>query len=478
LKVPPSMKSSPEGDIIRGTSVEFTIENLPSDLPVLSWTFEETLSSGKVLRVKRPKKEKKKKTWQTSWKGQMVTSGKIVVRYESVRTKVKDEAGVVRWRVEIGRLEHAVNVVPRTGDDWSSTVTRHEEQPWNKPPNKYEDLGRHISEMKPKITWRKRIPIVNVKTGPNKGYKFVNVLKVSFHSRALINNRLINPKSKFSEAQDGNGYIMKPKPMRKIGLSEWSMSEGKITAVDDEQLRKKYNIPVYKTKPTPKKRLDPSEWTISGDEIQLTDENKFLEKYKIPLYITWTEKGKVIKKRVKPGDWTFAGNNIQLLNEKKYGVSGKSYKYKFAKYALKGAKYDLKPRISHEKLLEYTRRHEYQGDPISHRANFEKMVRALDPKKYAESLISRPGEKISLLKLVKIRITKTVKLGGATHRIVDEDATEKNGREKYKPKKWKVEYEPNGDWMIYWINADDSGDLQGEVWNPIKKKFFPPTKKK
>ena len=166
------------------------------------------------MHVARPKNEDRQ-TWHTSWEGQMATSGKLIVRY-GIRTRVNKR----RWRIRSRQtLNHNVNIVPRTGNDWSSTVKHHDNLststiPANQltggiakpevPPQTFRDLGIHIQVPQPRNI---QPTIVSTTSGPNRGYRFLDVINIEFHSYGYINDSLKNSQSAFSQAQDGKVYF-------------------------------------------------------------------------------------------------------------------------------------------------------------------------------------------------------------------------------------------------------------------------------
>jgi hypothetical protein len=427
--VPTSIKPSVEGDITRGTKVTFTIQDPPKDISVQSWAFEETLETGKKVKVPRPKNDGAE-TWNTSWEGQMVVPGKIIVKYQ-----IKKKISKGKWDIKNEKpLEYEVKVVARTGDPdpWRSTVKRHEEQPTSTipnnflggqskptvPPQKFPDLGLHVSRTEPE----KYVPkTINLTKGPNRGYSIFDIIQLEFHSYGYINDDLRNAQSQFSTAQDGNAYFtMGNSPTLNLVKSRqyYTISGKTVKVSDEERFRKDHSIPVYITSPPPKRPIASNDWTLSGNSIKLViSEDDFRKKYNI--------------------------------GDKAYSIVPESYRLMF-------------PRIGHADLLKYTQRHEYAGNPNSHRANFEKLVRALDPKAYAENLISRPGAQVNLTQLLNNRLKLLSE--DDRHRIVDEETTKNEKKVRY------IE----GD-RIFGCNEDDTGNLVGIVWNPANNQSFPAT---
>lgn len=426
--MPPSIKPSIEGDIVRGTKVAFTIQDPPQDMSVKSWKFEETLeTSKKVKPVTRPKNDSAQ-TWDISWEGQMLTSGKIIVKYE-----IKKKVSKGKYEVKKGTLEHEVKVVARTGDAWLSTIINHDDLPTSTipnnspggkpkiPPQSFSDLGAHYPRREPPNYIPKTI---NPTRGPNRGYSIFDVLQFEFHSDGYINDHLRDAESQFSKAQDGNAYFTmgKSTTLHLVKSPKYYLLSGKNVKINNlEEFYKDHDIPVNITSPPPIRPIDKKDWTMSGSDVKLViSEDDF---------------------------------------RKKYNIGDKACKYLSESYKIKP------PRILHENLLKNTRRHEYAGNPNSHRANYEKLVRALDPKAYAESLISRPGTQVNLTVLLKNRL-RLVDMADVKkkdlHGIVDEQATKNEKQVKFVASE-----------RIYDCNEKDNGNFDGIVWNIVNNRPFP-----
>jgi len=372
----PSIKPSVTGDIPRGNTVKFTVDNMPPDSTIRRWIFE-----GPARGAARRPDGEDKANWQKSWEGKIVASGKIVVRYET-KKNISRDSKKVKWKVtpwnKNPRVELAITVAPRTGTDWTSTVTEQPEQPTSQisgnqpliPPIQFQDLGRHEGQIR-----FDNIFTETIGSGPNNGYTYISGLQnFTLESRCYINDDLQNSNSTFSQAQDGGLHF---------------------TADDSKQDRVAKDWQKY--------------FKIQGGKIVATDEKAFFKDY-----------------------------NIQS-----------SYSSEF-------------PRITYDQLLKFTRRHEYQGQVHSHRANFKKAARALDPKKYAESLLAKPREKLDFRTAINNRI-KLINEAGHTHRIIDETETEAQG---------KLVFDTASGQMLA-ANCDDSGNVVGSVWDPTNNRAFP-----
>jgi len=427
----PEIKPSITGKIERGANVKFTVEKLPGDSHIRSWTFVDDVSPQTI--VERSEKEEPS-TWEKSWQGQIAAPGSISIRYELKKKKVVDSEEKVNWRVnpweKNAAVKYKVEVAPRKG--WDSTVAIGLEKPtsqipadWLKPdqvpsahPEKFSDLGKHVG----RTELQSADPTVTISSGPNNGYSLVSALKtISFHSFPFIHDDLLDPSSDFSRAQDGKVHFQvgDPPQNRTADRSYFTVSGNQLVMKDWEKFRKDHNIPVYLTEPKfdPKKVIDPAHWTISNGNVELT--------------IT---------------DATFRKN---------YEIGDKAYRY--VPEAV-----NISPlRIGRDRLLANAQRHEYAGKVESHRANFEKAHRALDPKKYAESLTAIPGKKKTLFDEIKNRV-KLVEEASSTHNIIDEDKTRSSG---------KLEFIVNKKMLP--VNQDDNGAFEGAVWDPRKNQQFP-----
>ncbi len=72
-----------------------------------------------------------------------------------------------------------------------------------------------------------------------------------------------------------------------------------------------------------------------------------------------------------------------------------------------------------------TRSHEYVHPTHSHRANFQKMVRALDPRRVMESTVSTPSNKVTYANRIHDLVTEIQK---PNHELVDEAVSRAQGR--------------------------------------------------
>jgi hypothetical protein len=371
----PLIKASATGDIPRGSTIKFTVDNMPPGSTIRKWIFEGT----RRVKVTRPKGEDQT-NWQKSWEGKIVSSGNIAVRYET-KIEIVVNPKKTKWKVtpwnKNPRVELAINVVPRTGKDWSSTVVEQPEKPTSQikgnkpliPPIQFRDLGKHEGEIKSDDPLTETID-----SGPNRGYVYVTALEnCTLESRCYINDDLQDSNSAFSAAQDGCLHFTADGSQQDRVAKDW----------------KKY-------------------FNIQGGKIVATNEPGFFKDY-----------------------------NIQ------------SYSAQF-------------PRITYDRLLEFTCRHEYRGQLHSHRANFKKAAIALDPKAYAESLIAKPNEGVDFKSLVNKRINLIIE-AGHTHQIIDEVETKNSG---------KLKYDTASGQMLM-VNQDDAGNIAGGVWDPTNNRSFP-----
>jgi hypothetical protein len=111
--------------------------------------------------------------------------------------------------------------------------------------------------------------------------------------------------------------------------------------------------------------------------------------------------------------------------------------------------------IDQPRLLSGTRRHEFE-DPgqISHKGNCLKALRALEPVQFAEALVRVPGASLNFNTLFQARLTMVSNVA-PTHNVVDEAQTKTDHQVRFIAGQ-----------QILDVNADNSGNLIGPVWNP------------
>jgi hypothetical protein len=334
------------------------------------------------------------------------------------------------------------------------------------PPSEFKDLGLHYPYFEPRTFGVRNPKVVTLDRGPNKSYTFVETFELNIHSCGFVNDDLLKPDSKFSKAQDGNVYFtIGNSPKRHLVDKKFiNIEDEEVAAKNEDDFLNEYKIPLYLTRPKPRRKLANEEWTVSGGNTTLTNELEFCRRYKIPLFLTEPEPRRAVRQK----DWTISEGNVIPVNElafrKRYKIpDDEGWKFEFGKYELLFERYRfLFPIIKYDDLLKNTRRHEYD-DAKSHRGNFEKVIRALLPKEYAESIISRPGKNKNLSQKIVKHLDKISKLenGKNSHKIVDEEATKVSGNIEYLEER------------ILDINVDDKGVIIGNVWNPQKNKAFP-----
>ena len=76
-------------------------------------------------------------------------------------------------------------------------------------------------------------------------------------------------------------------------------------------------------------------------------------------------------------------------------------------------------------ILAGTRSHEYQHGTHSHRANFEAMLRALDPQRRVENLVATPSHPVNYQQRMSAWWTEILR---PDHELVDEAASREQGQ--------------------------------------------------
>lgn len=150
------------------------------------------------------------------------------------------------------------------------------------------------------------------------------------------------------------------------------------------------------------------------------------------------------------------GNTVTFADtfDNAYGIApGQQYDYRVVR------------RITAQQLLDNTRAHESGGAIHSHQANFSKLVRALDPKKYAEQLVLPPGTANPGNQFVARIEQRTVMILNAvpSHQIVDEAQSQIQQVVVFVPQS-----------RMHGCNEDNAtGNLLGDVWDITTNWIFP-----
>ena len=409
----PTLNLTPGNTLTRGDNLKATIMFQPNGAEtyrVTSWRF----STAEHGNVDRPSADAE---FQNKWDGTMAVSGTLEMTY-----RITPEGGTEGPEQT---LSEEITVEDRTGDEWEAEVDEQNEAAYSaapSPPTSFPHLGHHNANVVK--------PVPNEETisgGPNRNFRFVKEMEAgeypssplihpdlhdntsdffTFHQRAGLlflesgNTRTQVPRSEYSNlAISGNNFT--------FDVPDWDTFYKGHDIVRVTATREDGSHPFV---------VPESAWELDSNDrdsnVTITDEN-----------VVRTGLG------IGPND----GYRTQMEFVKDLSVT---------------------PLMQSSAILAGTQSHEYAHDTHSHRANFVKMVRALDPEKKIENKVSAPGHTEnfnSLLTNWRSEIMEAV----PTHDLVDEAASEE-----------QEEFVAIGGETMAGINTNpDTGDNLGAVWN-------------
>ena len=378
----PTLVLTPPSTLIRGNVLDAKINFTPNEkgaLEVTAWSYT-TTTHGVLSRATTDA------NFQKFWKGVMADSGTLAVSY-----KVVNEDGT---KGAVQQLSSAVTVTDRTTPGFKSQVDLVAEGVLGgkpSPPKKFSDLGLHTGTT-PATTPKEN----KIKDGPNTGLTFVDSFTTSkYKSEPTIHPNLHDPGSAFHlfhqktgilfiENTDGTGK-------RKIPDAEFSnlaRAGGSFTydVPDWEAYYKKYDYYKVKVSAGAKTKVLPEKlWNlvnnVKGGQIKANDDKAVRALLKI-----------------KPTDG--------------YSIGWSSVKQNSANFLLPAAR-----------ILSGTQSHEYSHAVHSHRANFVKMIRAVDPLRILESDVSSATTPVDFVAKIN---TLNTEIGKPGHDLVDEAASTTN----------------------------------------------------
>jgi len=406
----PTLSVDPGEEIERGKTVTLTVNfkaNAGETLKVTGWQFA---SSGGVT-VNRPEAHAAK----TEWEGPLVVPGKVVVGYS-----VQPAEG----EAVTGQLKQQLKITPRTGGVWESELTpRAEKNSGSGTPQRYKDLGRHETDYtEAEATARK------ISSGPNKGFTYVKSLRPGqYISQPYIHPALKSSDSAFYKFHVHGSLLY-------------------VVNVDDEQ--KKTLVPTS----------DYSDFKSVGEEFtfNVPDWTGFYQKYdilkvvgmgvgdkEVPCKDSWWElesQAKNAKPKVK------AGKEAEVRAA--LGIGPDEEPWLLRRFA---RTYSVTELIKSADLKKQTRRHEFAGEVHSHRANFTRILNALDPQRTLEEMVFAPDADLDWEDIDE-RYPE-IKLAAESHDLVHEKESMKDGS-----------FMTSGDKM-YDVNQDEDGNFLGAPWN-------------
>ncbi len=380
----PTLTLGPGGTLVRGDTLTASVAFSPTAgerLKVTGWRY--TTGGGDV--VTRPRTDAK---FQSEWKGAMALSGDLELSYT---VKPRGRPAVAGTAVT-----SAVTVSDRTGPAWQTTITDSPETALAgtpSPPERAEELGLHVvpADLEPAAG---QTPIAR---GPNSGFTFVDMVQDrNYKSEPRIHPDVTNAASPFRvfHRDAGRLYFIANGGVRTlIPLTEYrvlTVTGGTMT----------FNVPDWTAF---YKRHGVITVTVSAGRNTVTAQNGW-----------WalqpnTEAGGLAI--TNPGA-VRAALRIGAKDPFNSAVTSNGHWEAIA----------LMPSL---KIPTATRSHEFVHGTHSHRANFHKIVRALDPRRVLESVVSTPSSPVIFSDKIhglSAEIQKPV------HEIVDEAASRAAGR--------------------------------------------------
>jgi hypothetical protein len=411
----PSLTFAPPGaTLARGQTLDATVAFHPTageTLQVRGWKYT-TAEHGEVTRPAADS------GFQDGWSGVMAVSGTLEMTYTV--TPDGGNAG------EEQSLTQEITVNDRAGSDWESSVTAEAEEAFAgqpSPPTRFSHLGYHnarIRQPNPTTT--------NLDTGPNRQFRFVESIAAgTYTSTPQIHPDLTDPTSAFRTFhQDGSVLLHVVGSVRtRIPVGDYSnlAINGSLTfeVPDWEAFFKTHGVVRVRASRADGSRtvsLSDAQWGLDGNArnaaVEITDE----------------------------------GAVRQALGDD----PATPYDGAISVAVSHNGSFEGSPLMPDAAILAGTQSHEYAHGTHSHRANFVKMVRAVDPRRVLEKTVSAPGHAVNFNN--KLTTLKNAILA-PDHEIVDE--TESRAAEAF--------VAMPGEEMAG-VNTDpDTGDSLGAVWN-------------
>lgn len=409
----PTLNISPGNTLTRGDNLKATIMFQPNGAEtyrVTGWRFT-TAEHG---NVDRPSSDAE---FQNKWDGTMAVSGTLEMTY-----RITPEGGTEGPEQT---LSEVITVEDRTGDEWEAEVDEQNEAAYSaapSPPTSFPHLGHHNANVVKPVPDEETIS-----GGPNRNFRFVKELEAGeYPSSPLIHPDLHDNTSDFFTFHQRAGllFLVSGNNRAQVPRSEYSnlaISGNNFTfdVPDWEAFYKGHNI----VRVTAKREDGTHPFVVPESAWELDSNSRDSN-------VTITNENVV---RTGLGITRSDGYRIEMEFVKDLSVT---------------------PLMQSSAILAGTQSHEYAHDTHSHRANFVKMVRALDPEKKIENKVSAPGHTEnfnSLLTTWRSEIMEAV----PTHDLVDEAASEE-----------QEEFVAIGGETMAGINTNpDTGDNLGAVWN-------------
>lgn len=408
----PTLALAPGANVTRGDNLTVSVNFAPASgetLTVTGWRYE-TPAHGNVARPAADA------DFQTRWSGVMAVSGELVFTYRVTPTGPNPPAGSPQT------IRSPVAVNDRTGSQWVSVVTEQPEaslagQP--SPPRQFRQLGLH-STVAPALPTPTTTLIAN---GPNAQRTYVSSLTAgTFTALARIHPDLTAATSAFRT------FHLNPSRLYFVVGTTKNL------------------IPL----------ADYSGLTVAAGTVSFTVPNweAFYKKHNF-YRVTATANGAPIV--VRQAWWRLAANaedaDIRITNPAAVRAA-------LGIPSTEGYTFTATPRGTWEgyqlmqapAILAGTRSHEYAHATHSHRANFLKMMRALDPQRKIESVVAAPGHPVNFADRISGLWTE---INRPDHELVDEAASRR-----------QEAFVPVAGATMAEINTDPAtGAFLGSVWS-------------
>lgn len=372
--------------LTRGNSLTATVNftaNAGETLTVTRWKYT-TPGHGSVTRA-TPSQAAARAAFQASWSGTMAVSGELELQYTI--TPAGGTASAAQTITE------NITVNDRTGTDWQSSVTNAAEGALSgksSPPRVFSDLGYHAT-----ATNQANPTTSRISDGPNKGFTFVTAMNAgTYTSTPSIHPDLTATSSTFQTFHSNPSILLMV-----VGSAKTRIPNADYSALS----------------------------TSGGLSFTVADWEVFYKAHNFyTVTATATTGGQTVP--VQNGWWGLASNSesasITITDEPALrtalGGSAGSYSGAYSVSATPRGTWEGYTLMQSAAILTGTRSHEYVHATHSHRANFTKMVRALDPRKVLEKKVSAPGHTFSFNSKVSTLISEILR---PNHEIVDESAS-------------------------------------------------------
>ena len=381
----PTISFSPSATIVRGDTLTARVgfsANQGETLKVTDWRY--TTGTDTVTRLKTDAK------FQSEWKGKMALSGNLELSYEVKPTGKPAVAGTP--------VTAAVTVNDRTGAAWQTTTTDSPETPLAgapSPPELARQLGLHdiVQGYEPAAA---ETPITS---GPNTGFTFVaSVGDRNYVSLPHIHPDVANAASAFRvfHRDASRLYFVSNAGVRRlVPLNEYT-----VVSVSGSRMTS-FNVP---------------DWT------------KFYQKYGV-FTVTVSDGRNTVP--AQNGWWALQPNTeagaVTITNPGAVRAALQiGAKAPFNNpVATPNGHWETIALMPSAKIDAATRSHEYTHATHSHRANFHKIVRALDPRRVLESTVSTPSSPVTFKDKIHDLLTEIKK---PDHELVDEAQSKAAGR--------------------------------------------------